>query len=133
MPDLVRRSAPFLFLAMLTPGLALADAHGNALVHSREFRGQVYMMDQGHMSLYFHAADEAGVSNCYGECAATWPPVLLDADAQLGKNYSLIRRADGTWQAAYRERPLYRYSGDGNVGDVNGAGIDGVWELARPE
>ena len=74
----------------------------------------------------------AGVSNCIGNCAATWPPVLLNADVKLGENYSLIARADGTMQAAFKGRPLYRYAGDANVGDINGDGIGGVWELARP-
>ncbi len=116
----------------LGAGPALASSHGHALVHSREFRGQVYMMNQSHMSLYYYTKDGAGVSNCYGECAANWPPVVLDANAQLGENYSLIARTDGTMQAAFKGKPLYRYIGDKDVGDINGDGLGGVWVLARP-
>ena len=89
-----------------------AGSHGNALVHSREFRGQVYMMNQSHMSLYFYASDTAGVSNCYAKCSVSWPPALLDANAELGENYTLIERTDGTMQIAYKSRPLYRFAGD---------------------
>ena len=113
-------------------GPALASSHGNALVHSREFRGQVYMMNQQHMSLYFYANDAPGASNCYDTCAANWPPVLLNANAALGENYSLIGRTDGTMQAAFKGRPLYRFVGDKKVGDINGNGVGGVWVLARP-
>ncbi|HHB82359.1 MAG TPA: hypothetical protein ENK61_02695 [Devosia sp.] len=121
-----------LALLALSSGFASASSHGNALVHSREFRGQVYMMNQSHMSLYFYAKDGQGVSNCYGTCAQNWPPALLDGDAQLGENYSLIQRTDGTMQAAFKGRPLYRFSGDQSVGEINGEGVGGVWELAKP-
>lgn len=116
----------------LGAGAALAASHGNNLVHSREFRGQVYMMNQTHFSLYYFDNDTAGVSNCYGECAVNWPPVLLDANADLGENYSLIERSDGTMQAAFKGQPLYLFKGDKNVGDTNGDGVGGVWRLAKP-
>ncbi len=116
----------------LFPSAVLADEHGNALVHSREFRGQVYMMNQTHFSLYFYANDAANTSNCYGDCAVNWPPALLDFGAQLGENYSLFEREDGNMQIAFKGRPLYRFAGDQNVGDITGDGIGGVWELARP-
>ena len=116
----------------LFPSAVSADAHGNALVHSREFNGQVYMMNATHYSLYFYAKDGQNVSNCYGECAASWPPALLDAGAQLGENYALFARNDGKMQIAFKGRPLYRFGGDANVGDINGDGLGDVWELARP-
>ncbi len=122
----------FLIVPVAGTGAGLASSHGNALVHSREYRGQVYMMNQNHMSLYYYLKDGPGVSNCNGACARAWPPLILDANVQLGENYSLIRRADGTMQAAFKGRPLYLYGGDRNVGDVNGDGVGGVWELARP-
>jgi predicted lipoprotein with Yx(FWY)xxD motif len=116
----------------LGAGPALAAAHGNALVHSREFRGQVYMMNQQHLSLYYFENDGPSTSNCYGECAINWPPALLDAGADLGENYTLIERTDGTMQAAFKGQPLYRFSADNSPGDINGDGIGGVWRLAKP-
>lgn len=113
-------------------GNAAADSHGNAYVHSREFRGVVYLMYQDHMSLYTTDSDENGVSSCYDACAEKWMPALLEAGTVLGESYTLVERKDGTMQAAFRGQPLYLSSEDWNVGDMNGDGIDDVWHLARP-
>jgi predicted lipoprotein with Yx(FWY)xxD motif len=113
-------------------GAALATSHGNALVHNRKFNGQFYTMNQSHMTLYFFDGDEKGISNCYDDCAATWPPAVLDADAKLGKSYGLIPRTDGTMQITFKGRPLYTYANDTSVGDLSGDGVGGVWHLSRP-
>ena len=109
-----------------------ADSHGNKFVHSRAFKGQIYVMYQDHMSLYTYDGDQSGVSNCNDECATNWIPAVLDARTGLGENYSLIKRADGKMQAAFRGMPLYLYSEDRMPGDINGDGVDSVWHLARP-
>jgi len=116
----------------MSADFASADSHGNKYVHSRPFNGQVYVMYQDHMSLYTYDNDTVGQSNCYDECAKNWPPATLDAGTKLGESYSLIQRADGTMQAAFRGLPLYLYSKDRKPGDVNGDGVDGLWRLARP-
>ncbi len=116
---------------MLAP-TAGADSHGNEHVHSREFKGEVYVMYRNHMALYTYDEDEPGVSNCNDECATTWIPAALDADTPVGENYALIERADGSMQATFRGMPLYLYSGDAKPGDIKGDGLDGVWRLARP-
>ncbi len=121
-----------ILLASLIASPVLADSHGNDFVHSRKFKGQVYVMYQTHMSLYTFANDEVGKSNCYGTCAQNWPPALLDDGTPLGENYSLIARTDGTMQAAFKGQPLYLYIGDKNVGDTNGDGMGNLWVLARP-
>jgi predicted lipoprotein with Yx(FWY)xxD motif len=111
---------------------AIADSHGNDLVHSREFRGSVYMMNQTHMTLYVRDGDSRSQSACTGECAEIWPPALLPEGSELGENYALFRRDDGTMQIAYKGRPLYLYSGDARVGETNGDGIGGIWAVSRP-
>lgn len=116
----------------LTAGAALAEWHGNDLVHAREYQGILYMMNRQHMSLYTYDGDEPGVSNCTGACAENWPPATLPAGTEMPENYSLIAREDGRMQIAHDGRPLYRYSGDRRVGDRRGDGIDGVWRLATP-
>lgn len=111
---------------------ARAESHGNDLVHAREYRGSVYMMNQFHMTLYVHEGDGPNQSACAGDCAETWPPALLPQGSELGENYALFARPDGTFQIAYKGRPLYLYSGDTRVGQTNGDGIGGVWSIARP-
>ncbi len=112
--------------------VASANQHGNKYVHSRAYQGQVYVMYQNHMSLYTYDKDQAGVSNCYGACAKAWPPAYLGKNTPLGKNYGLIKRDDGGWQATFRGKPLYLYSKDKSIGDINGDGVGGVWRLAKP-
>ena len=112
---------------------ALADSHGNDFVHSRTYKGQIYIMYETHMALYTFENDEIGKSNCYGACAQTWPPALLPAGTPLGENYSLIQRSDGTMQAAFKGQPLYLYIKDKKIGDINGDGVGNVWFLARPD
>lgn len=90
------------------------------------------MMNQAHMSLYTYDGDQRNVSNCYDACAANWPPATLPAGAKLGENYALIPRKDGTMQMTYKGRPLYLFSGDRAVGDMNGHGVGGVWHLSQP-
>lgn len=111
---------------------AMADSHGNKYVHSRAFNGQVYVMYQDHMSLYTYDKDKVGVSNCIEECTVTWKPALLEPGTGLGQNYTLIKREDGSMQAAFRGKPLYLYAGDKRPGDITGDGVDGMWRLARP-
>jgi predicted lipoprotein with Yx(FWY)xxD motif len=118
-------------LVMLAASVG-ADSHGNKYVHSRAFNGQVYIMYRDHMSLYTYDKDQTGVSNCNDECAVIWPPALLASGTELGENYTLIMRKDGTMQAAFRGKPLYLYSQDQNPGDTMGDGEGGVWHLARP-
>ncbi len=120
-----------LVTGLLLTGSAIASSHGNDLVHTQKFQGVTYTMNQSHMALYTYDGDGEGVSNCYGDCAANWPPALLDAGAKLGENYTLIPRTDGTMQIAFRGKPLYLYGGDAEIGDITGDGVGGVWHLSN--
>ncbi|MGD9890800.1 MAG: hypothetical protein AB7R89_16450 [Dehalococcoidia bacterium] len=89
------------------------------------------------MTLYSFDRDEAGVSNCNGPCAETWPPLLLDegdpiAPSNLTGTLSMITRADGGRQVAYEGRPLYFYRDDEQPGDTLGDGVGGIWHVVRP-
>ena len=73
----------------------------------------------------------AGVSNCYDQCAANWPPFLVDDIMLGGGSWMAIRRTDGTSMWAYLGKPLYYYVNDTEPGDVTGDGIGGVWQVVR--
>ena len=84
------------------------------------------------MSLYTFDNDTAGTSNCYGDCAVSWPPYEVATGAQApGEGFSTVERRDGTLQWAKNGAPLYFWVGDTEPGDVNGDGVGGVWHLAQ--
>lgn len=98
--------------------------------------GRILTDAQG-KTLYFYAVDVrgSGVSSCAGQCAVTWPVFSVDAirvSSPLNPtDFGFITRADGTKQAAYMGRPLYLSSFDKQPGDINGSGIDRVWNVAN--
>ena len=97
--------------------------------------GEVLVDGRG-MTLYTFAGDEVGKSHCYGECAATWPPLFATADVAIAERpfngWSAIWRQEGARQWSHEGRPLYTYSGDRGPGDISGDGIGSVWYVARP-
>ena len=50
--------------------------------------------------------------------------------AALG-DYTIITRADGARQWAFKGMPLYYFAKDAKPGDKNGDGAGGVWRVAR--
>jgi len=67
-------------------------------------------------------------SACYGSCADTWPPVLVEDGVASGVGgLGTIQRQDLTLQATHQGRPLYFFSGDAAPGEQNGQGAGGTW------
>lgn len=93
--------------------------------------GTVLTDDKG-MTLYTFDKDEAGKSNCADACAQNWPPLAAHAGAMPTGDYSVIKRADGSQQWAYRGKPLYRWSKDAKPGDTTGDGFKEIWHVAKP-
>ena len=88
--------------------------------------------DASGMALYSFAGDTvAGQSACTGDCATGWPALAAPADAVAVGDWSVIARADGGKQWAFRGKPLYRFAKDDKPGEANGKGADnGQWQLA---
>src|SRR5688572_16766771 len=78
-----------------------------------------------------------GKSNCNGQCALTWPPMLSDTIPQVegvdAKLVSLITRADGKKQVAIDGWALYTYSQDPKPGAWKGQGVGGTWFVIQPD
>ncbi len=85
-------------------------------------------------TLYVFAKDVAnsGKSACVDACAANWPPLGVTATAVPLGDYSIITRADGSRQWAFKGLPLYYYVKDAKPGDRLGDGVGGNWRVARP-
>jgi len=88
--------------------------------------------DANGLALYTYAGDTVpGQSACAGDCATAWPALAASADAVPAGDWSVVARADGTKQWAYKGKPLYRFAKDTKPGEANGKGADnGQWQAA---
>ena len=85
-------------------------------------------------TLYVFTKDVAGSgkSACVDACAANWPPLGVAATAVPLGDYTIITRADGSKQWAFKGMPLYYYAKDTKAGDRLGDGVGGNWKIAKP-
>ncbi|WP_238424753.1 hypothetical protein [Micromonospora parastrephiae] len=99
-----------------------------------------YVADGRGMTLYRFDKDTAkpSKSNCNGDCAKTWPPLLIKSPGQIypsGINPQLVgyvERADGTCQVTIAGWPVYLFSKDTKPGDIKGQGVGGTWFAINP-
>ncbi|MFI8497119.1 SCO0930 family lipoprotein [Streptomyces sp. NPDC085524] len=114
------------------PGTATARAAGQLKLRDIPAVGSAVTDGQG-MTLYRFDKDTAKPprSNCDGECAKAWPPVVADeATAGEGIEAGLlgsVMRADGTRQLTLAGWPVYRYAKDTAPGEALGEGVAGTW------
>ena len=94
-------------------------------------KGQA-LVDLNGMTLYVFDRDGNGKSNCNGQCAVSWLPLIADTDAQASGSFSFITRDDGRKQWAYKGKPLYTWANDKKPGDATGDGVNKVWHVASP-
>lgn len=101
---------------MTPPGISVAevaDAEGFVLVNAAD------------MTLYsFDRSAENDLICADGPCVEQWLPVRAPEVANPVGDFTVIDRQDGISQWAYKGRPLYSWSGDLEVGDVNGGNPD---------
>ncbi|MFD9130789.1 hypothetical protein [Kitasatospora sp. NPDC059571] len=116
-----------------------AQAAGATVLKTANSSFGTIVTDGNGFTLYRFDKDTAKppMSNCNGNCATTWPPVvstggtpqLKGIDAKL---VSTVTRADGTKQVTLNGWPLYHYAPDGKAGDTNGQGFGGTWWVVAP-
>ncbi len=93
---------------------------------------QEMLTDANGMTLYIFDKDKDGVSACYDECAANWPPLMAPEGAKAEGDYGITERKDDTYQWTYKGMPLYTWVKDTKPGDVTGDGVKDVWHAAKP-
>jgi predicted lipoprotein with Yx(FWY)xxD motif len=91
-------------------------------------------------AFYVFDKERAGRSECYGDCARAWPPVLTRGRAVAGKGVrsrllDTVRRRGGKRQVTYRGRPLYYYVDDapGRVLCHDVREFGGLWLVIRAD
>jgi predicted lipoprotein with Yx(FWY)xxD motif len=93
--------------------------------------GQV-LVDAQQMTLYVSNDDKSpNEPKCYAKCTLTWMPAQVGYLGNAEGDFGIINRKDGLRQWTYKSKPLYRYSGDVLVGDVNGEGAAPGWHAAK--
>ncbi len=76
-------------------------------------------------SVYVSDKDKANKSNCTGDCADTWPPILAPEFAVSQGEWTVIQRQDGKRQWAYRGQPLYTHAADTRNRSYEGSDVPG--------
>jgi predicted lipoprotein with Yx(FWY)xxD motif len=90
-------------------------------------------------ALYLFDKEQTKKAECYGECAAAWPPVLTKGEPRAGKGakagrLGTTRRRDGKLQVTYAGHPLYYYVDDepGTILCQNVDEFGGLWLVVKP-
>ena len=117
-------------LLALLAAPAMAEDYVGGAVKTADISGKTVLTDAKGMTLYIFDKDQAGVSNCYDQCATNWPPLMADAAAKPTGDFTVVDRKDGTKMWAYKTLPLYYWKNDKKPGDISGDGVGGVWHLA---
>ena len=105
-------------------------------------RGQhgTYLTGASGRALYLWVGDSDGVSNCSGDCATAWPPLLGNGRPTPGSGVNssalgTIVRFDGREQVSYDGHPLYYSAADPGPGTTHSEGSDSFgarWWLVAP-
>ena len=118
-------------VARFDPGTSTTVPDGIAvrLVSSAQ---AVVLTDFDGYTLYAFAGDAAHDGQTCSDhgCTMDWLPAVAPALALDVGDFSVVTRADGSRQWAWRTQPLYRYHGDLLPGDVHGRAAAARWQVA---
>ncbi len=76
-------------------------------------------------SVYSYDKDTAEKSNCVGDCAQLWKPLIAPESAQPQGDWTLVVRGAGVKQWAFRKKPLYTYTLDQRPSSLEGSDLPG--------
>jgi predicted lipoprotein with Yx(FWY)xxD motif len=90
-------------------------------------------------AFYLFDKEKGRKSECYGECAVAWPPVLTKGKPRAGKGakaklLGTTKRRNGRLQVTYAGHPLYYYKDDapGTILCQNVDEFGGLWLVVKP-
>lgn len=97
-----------------------------------------FLADGDGKTVYMFTKDIKGTSNCYDNCAKSWPPIVPAGAPTLkdGVTQGLVgttQRTDGSMQLTYNGWPLYYYAKDQKPGDTAGQAVGKVWWVVSGE
>lgn len=85
-----------------------------------QIRDDIAFTDARGLTLYTYNADPVGKATCVDACAKEWVPMLAQKGVKGFGEWSLVARADGTKQWAYKGKALYHFVKDVDPGSVWG-------------
>ena len=90
-------------------------------------------------AFYLFDKEKGKKSECYGDCATAWPPLLTKGTPRAGKGakqklLGTTKRRSGRLQVTYAGHPLYYYKDDtpGNILCQNVDEFGGLWLVVKP-
>ena len=132
-PPAAERVAPITAAATATPA-----RRGITVRAVRSQYGTILANGAGR-AFYLFDKERSRKSECYGDCAAAWPPVLTKGRPIAGPGIrrgllGTTRRRDGRLQVTYRGRPMYYYVADapGRVLCHDVFEFGGRWLVVQP-
>jgi predicted lipoprotein with Yx(FWY)xxD motif len=96
------------------------------------------LVDPRGFTLYHLKTETTSNIQCTGDCASTWPPLLLSGGGsptggvRVAGELGTVTRPDGGVQVTFMGLTLYTYSGDTGSRQVHGQGVGGVWFVVTP-
>jgi predicted lipoprotein with Yx(FWY)xxD motif len=98
------------------------------------------LFDENGQAIYLFDKETSDDAQCYGDCAAAWPPVLTEGAPEASGEVDAgllgtTERDDGSMQVTYNGHPLYFYADEG-PGEVLCHDVDdfgGTWLVVTPE
>lgn len=123
-------------MATSEPTMAVSGGSATVDVGQSSSLGSILVDSKG-MTLYLFIKDTPNTSNCYGNCATLWPPLLTTGTPTAGSGVDATllgttTRTDGTTQVTYNGWPLYYYASDKAAGDTTGENVNSVWFVVTP-
>jgi predicted lipoprotein with Yx(FWY)xxD motif len=127
--------------ATATPAPARA-AQARRGVTVRAVRSQfgTVIANRAGKAFYLFDKERSRRSECYGDCAEAWPPVVTKGRPIVGRGIradllGTTRRRDGRLQVTYRGRPMYYYVADapGRILCQNVVEFGGRWLVVKPD
>jgi predicted lipoprotein with Yx(FWY)xxD motif len=116
-----------------------ASKPGTEITVSDSDYGRI-LFDGSDQAIYLFEKEGGPKSECYGECADAWPPVLTDGEpvASGAARQGLLgttERDDGSTQVTYAGHPLYYYVDDpkGEVLCQNVEEFGALWLVVAPD
>jgi predicted lipoprotein with Yx(FWY)xxD motif len=92
------------------------------------FNGRLLVNSDG-FSVYASKNDGPDKSNCDAKCQQLWKPIPAPAVAQPFGEWSIVERAPGVRQWAFRKQPLYTYARDINLYSQEGSDVPGWYNV----